>query len=160
MELWKPLKNYPGYEGSTEGRIRNVRTQRVLKPGVNKKGYPHVAIIDESNSKSRTVKVHTLISETFLGERNGLDVRHLDNDKLNNHVNNLYYSTRSETIKDAFVRGSKTPSHQIPIRVMETGRVYDSITACSVDTGCDPSDIRRCLNGKLKHVKGLHFEEL
>lgn len=158
MELWKPLKNFPGYEGSTEGRIRNIRTQHILSSTVDERGYPQVSIYRDK--KQRSVKVHKLIGEAFIGDRQGLDIRHRDNDRMNNRVDNLYLSTRSETINDAFERGTKIPSRQIPVKVIETGIVYDSIRACSRDTGCDPSEIRKYLDGRVGHVKGLHFEEL
>jgi len=35
----------------------------------------------------------------FVGERNGLDTRHLDDNKLNNTPKNLVYGTRSENTK-------------------------------------------------------------
>lgn len=158
MEEWKRLKNFPGYEGSTEGRIRNIRTQHIIKSSRDKKGYSQVSIFNDK--KQKTIRVHKLIGEAFLGDSNGLDIRHRDNNRANNRPDNLYFSTRKETINDAFERGSKIPSRQIPVRVLETGVVYDSIRACSRDTGCDPSEIRKQLDGRLRHVKGLHFEEV
>jgi hypothetical protein len=157
MEEWKRLKNFPDYEGSTEGRIRNIRTQHILSPMLDRRGYPQVSMY--LDKKQRTVRVHKLIGETFMDDRDGMDIRHRDNDRTNNRVDNLYLSTRKETINDAFRRGSKLPSRQIPIRVVETGIVYESLRACCRDTGCSPSEIRNYLNGKVKHVKGLHFEE-
>ncbi len=158
MEEWKPLKNFPDYEGSTEGRIRNIRTQHILSPILDIRGYPQVSIYHDK--KQRTVKVHKLIGDTYFDDRQGLDIRHRDNDRTNNRVSNLYLSTRKETINDAFVRGTKIPSRQISIRVLETGVVYESLRACGRDTGCSPSEIRRYLNGQTSHVKGLHFEEV
>ena len=38
MEIWKPLKNFPSYNGSTEGRIMNIRTQRIMRTYTNSKG--------------------------------------------------------------------------------------------------------------------------
>lgn len=158
MEEWKRLKNFPGYEGSTEGRIRNIRTQHILSPMLDRRGYPQVSIYRDK--KQRTVRVHKLIGDTYFENRQDMDIRHRDNDRTNNRLDNLYLSTRKETINDAFARGTKMPSRQIPIRVIETGAVYESLRACYRDTGCSPSEIRNYLNGKIKHVKGLHFEEL
>lgn len=156
MEIWKPLRNFPSYNGSSEGRIMNVRTQHILKPNTNTNGYAQVSLF--KNNKPITVRVHRLVAETFLGEHPGMDVRHRDGDRLNNRVENLYWTTRRETINDAFIRGTKKPSRQIRVRVLETGEVYESIRACSRDTGCDPSEIRKQLDGRIKHVKELHFE--
>ena len=156
MEVWKPLRNFPSYNGSSEGRIMNIQTQRIMKPNMNQKGYLQVCL--RKNNQQYTVRVHKLIAETFLGEHPGMDVRHKDLDKTNNRVNNLEWATRSETIQSAFDRGSKRPARCIPVRVVETGKEYYSIRECARDTGCWQSEICKCLSGKLAHVKGYHFE--
>ena len=158
MEIWKPLRNFPSYNGSSEGRIMNVRTQTILKPRIGTKGYEQVSLI--KNNKAYTVRVHRVIAETFLGEHPNMDVRHKDFDRTNNRVENLYWSTRRETVSSAFERGTKKPSRQISIRVLETGIVYDSLRACERATGCAETEISKYLAGKRSHVKGLHFERV
>lgn len=156
MEIWKPLKNFPSYNGSSEGRIMNIKTQRIMKTHTNEKGYVQVCL--RKNNQQYTVRVHKIIAETFLGEHPGMDVRHKDLDNSNNRVDNLEWCTRSETIQSAFDRGSKIPSRQVPVLVIETGEIYNSIRACARDLSCQQTDICKCLNGELKHVKGYHFE--
>ena len=156
MEIWKPLKNFPSYNGSTEGRIMNIRTQRILKTFVNSQGYELICL--RKNNKQYTVKVGRVIAETFLGEHPGMDVGYKNGDRLQNNISNLEWRTRQETIRDAFDRGTKVPSRQIAIRVIETGVTYSSIRACAKDLGCCQSDISRCLQGKSKQVDGYHFE--
>ena len=107
MEIWKPLRNFPSYNGSSEGRIMNVRTQKIQKPTLNKNGCLKVSLY--KNGKHYSVKVHRVIAETFLGEHPGMDVRHKDNDYRNNRVDNLEWCTRSEIIKDAYLKGTKKP---------------------------------------------------
>ena len=107
MELWKPLNNFPGYEGSTEGRIRNIRTQHIQKPRVNDKGYLKVDVY--KNKRRRNVKVSRLIAEAFHGSHPGMDVRYKDNDRSNVSADNLEWCTRSELIKDAYSKGTKKP---------------------------------------------------
>lgn len=63
MEIWKPLRNFPSYNGSTEGRIMNVKTQRIMKPFMNGKGYLQVCL--RKNNQQYTVKVSKVIAETF-----------------------------------------------------------------------------------------------
>lgn len=94
MEVWKPLRNFPSYNGSSEGRIMNIRTQRILKPTINEKGYYQVCL--RKNNVQYSVRVHRVIAETFLGENPGMDVRHKDDDRLNNNMDNLEWCTRSE----------------------------------------------------------------
>jgi hypothetical protein len=158
MEFWKPLRNFPSYNGSTEGRIMNVRTQHILKPYIGDKGYPQVSLC--KNNKTHTVRIGRVIADTFLGEHPDLDVRYRDNDRLNTRVENLYYSTRKETINDAFVRGTKKPSRGTAIRIVETGEEYRSASECAREIGCDRSAIFKCLAGTTPHVKGYHFERV
>lgn len=107
MEEWKQLKNFPGYEGSTEGRIRNIRTQKIQKPIANDKGYLKVDVY--KNKRRRNVKVSRLIAETFHGSHPGMDVRYKDSDRSNVSADNLEWCTRSELIKDAYSKGTKKP---------------------------------------------------
>lgn len=156
MEIWKPLKNFPSYNGSSEGRIMNIKTQRIMKPFTNADGYLQVCL--RKNNRQYTVKVGKVIAETFLGEHPGMDVTYKNGDRSDIDICNLEWCTRQEIIRRAFERGTKIPSQQIPVKVIETGKIYDSIRACARDLGCCQTDICRCLSGKTKQVKGYHFE--
>ena len=158
MEIWKPLKNFPSYDGSNEGRIRNVKTRRILKTFTDDKGYIKVCL--RKNNKQYTVRVAKVIAETFLGEHPGMDVRYKDSDKSNVRVENLYWSTRSETIQSAFVRGTKTPQHRTPVRVIETKDIFESVAECGRILGVDKSTIFKCLRGYQESIKGYHFERV
>ena len=96
MEIWKPIRNFPSYNASSEGRIMNVRTQRILKPTINEKGYFQVCL--RKNGRQYSVRVHRIIAETFLGENLDMEVRHKDDDRLNNNVENLEWCTRKEIV--------------------------------------------------------------
>lgn len=158
MEIWKPLKNFPSYNGSSEGRIMNIRTQRILKTFISTKGYVQVCL--RKNNRQYTVRVGKIIAETFLGEHPGMDVTYKDLDRTNVCVDNLEWCTRSETISRAFERGSKLPSRGTPIRVLETGETYRSASDCARDINCDRSEIFKCLAGKRDNIRGYHFERL
>lgn len=55
-ETWKPITGYVGlYEVSSEGRVRNVKTGKILKPINNGLGYLFVSLY-----KNRTEKKHYL----------------------------------------------------------------------------------------------------
>lgn len=107
MEVWKPLRNFPSYNGSSEGRIMNVRTQKIQKPTLNKNGCLKVSLY--KNRKRYSIRVRRVIAETFLGEHPGMDVRHKDGDHLNVRADNLEWCTRSELIKSAYRNGTKKP---------------------------------------------------
>lgn len=107
MEIWKPLHKYPGYEGSTEGRIKNVRTQKIQKPTQTENNCLKVSLY--KNGHRHTVKLHRVIAKTFLGDHPGMDVRHKDGDYTNNSVDNLEWCTRSDVVKSSYLKGNKKP---------------------------------------------------
>lgn len=122
IERWLPVAGYEGiYEVSDQGRVRSLdrvvngprgrkskRKGKVLKPCIEGFGYPTVGLCKEGIS--RTVRVHVLVAEAFLGPRpEGLEVRHLDDVKTNNVPANLAYGTASENRYDS-VRNGTHPS--------------------------------------------------
>lgn len=158
MEIWKPIRNFPGYKVSSEGKIMNVRTQHILTPVIDDNGYSKVTL--RKNGKQYNIRVRRLIADTFLGENKYLDVHNKNLDSTKICSDNLEYCSRSETISRAYKRGSKKVSNRIRIRVVETDDIFESISECSRKLGCDKSSISKFLSGKLNDVKGYHFEIL
>jgi len=118
MEVWKSIKKFDDqYEVSNKGRVRSkaaiiirsngrphTRVSKVLKPGTTERGYckgyygGSVCV----NKKMTTYKVHRLVAEAFCeGFSEGLEVNHIDGNKLNNNADNLEWVTRSENVKHA-----------------------------------------------------------
>jgi hypothetical protein len=99
-ETWKSIPSFPSYEASTLGRIRRsvggkgCRAGRIIVPSKSA-GYPAVRLSEAGTQ--RTVRVHSLVAETFLGRRPvGQEVSHLDGDRNNPQLANLVYESRSE----------------------------------------------------------------
>ena len=91
------FRDIPGYEGMYEvsnlGRVKNVETGRILKPGKDRYGYLKVVLC--KNGTRKTIKVHRLVALTFLPNPNNYpEVNHRDEDKTNNTVDNLEWCTR------------------------------------------------------------------
>jgi hypothetical protein len=105
QEQWRPVPGSPGYEVSDRGRVRSPRV--MLRQGPIGSG--HLAVQIPRNGKRRTVYVHALVLEAFIGPRpRGQECRHLDDDKTNNTVGNLRWGTRSENTLDK-VRNGRHP---------------------------------------------------
>lgn len=112
-EQWRPIPGWEGYyEVSDHGRVRSIkrayRTQnKILRPRPNKNGYLRVALCRDSKSYER--RVHQLVLETFVGKRPpGHVACHWDDDKSNNHIDNLRWGTHSDNMQDR-VRNGKHP---------------------------------------------------
>lgn len=103
MEIWKDIEGLEGcYQISNFGRVKSLERvaengrkvhERILKTRVNKKGYEYVCV--QKNKKRIAIKIHREVSKAFLpNPYNYLEVNHKDENKLNNHVNNLEWCDR------------------------------------------------------------------
>ncbi len=165
-EVWKDVydPNYSGYQASSQGRIRSFRdfhgnlreTPTILKLCVNKDGYYELTM--NSNDRDRkTFRVHRVIANTFLGEHPGMVVNHINGNKLDNRIENLEFVTAEQNSTLAAETGLyKT----MPVRIVETGEIFRSLKDCGNAINYHPSDISRCLSGKLESIQGLHFEQV
>ncbi len=134
-EAWVPV---PGYEGrwdvSSQGRVRSIPRRRTrggeLVLRVNKRGYLSVTLGREKH------EVHRLVALAFLGPRpEGMEVRHLDGERLNCRVDNLAYGTRSENNFDRVAHGrdhnaNKTHCPQWHAYTEENTRLYRGWRYC------------------------------
>lgn len=63
-EEWKRIKEYKGYSVSNSGKVRNNRTDKILKPTENNRGYLTVKPYRKINRI--TLNVHRLVAENFV----------------------------------------------------------------------------------------------
>lgn len=101
-ERWLAISDYVGsYEVSDEGRVRNVKTGRILKNNDTGDGYYNLTLY---NNGIRKVKlVHRLVGAAFLSNPLNLPcINHKDGDKINNVVGNIEWVTHSENSNHYF----------------------------------------------------------
>ncbi|MFU8688461.1 NUMOD4 domain-containing protein [Rossellomorea sp. FS2] len=100
---WRPLNNIVKcgefYEVSDCGNVRNLKTQKVLKPSQKKNGYLHVRLYNKGGSYDYLV--HRLVALAFLPTSGTLQVNHKDGNKSNNCMKNLEWVTPLENAKHA-----------------------------------------------------------
>ena len=100
-ERWKDVDGYPGYRVSNAGDVLTMKQKRnrLLRPGVQSKGFRTVLLYDGSSPK-RPVShnVSRLVADAFLRPpRDGqTEVVHLDGDKQNDAATNLRRMTPVE----------------------------------------------------------------
>src|SRR6266403_3139800 len=89
MENWHDIPNYLGYEASSEGRIRNKASGRVLKPWKQRRGYLVVGF-----RGNRRELVHRVVLMAFVGQcPKGQEACHRNQIKLDNRLENLRWDT-------------------------------------------------------------------
>ena len=94
-ENWRSVKLNLNYEVSDIGRVKNVKTGRILKPSVLNSGYYYVNL--SMKSKVNKHLVHRLVAGEFIENLNDrANVDHVDGVKTNNVVSNLWWATTSE----------------------------------------------------------------
>lgn len=101
----QPIKDYEGkYYVTSQGDVVNAKGD-TLKPTINKKiGYKTVSLWKNNKGSSKTI--HRLVALAYLPNPNNLpEVNHIDGNKLNNHVDNLEWVTRSENMIHAYSIG-------------------------------------------------------
>jgi hypothetical protein len=105
MENWKSIEGYEGlYEISDVGQVRSLDKiipypngskrlykGKIIKPAIHN-GYYAVTL--HKNGFKKTLKIHRLVATHFIPNPQNLPcVNHKDENKLNNHVENLEWCT-------------------------------------------------------------------
>jgi len=156
---WMPVIGFEeNYEVSNAGDIRNIQTGKILAKNTMGAGYYKADLWQ--NGKRKQTSIHRVVAESFLGFPDcAMEVNHKDGNKLNNHVSNLEWVTRSENEQHSReVLGNLCkPVKAICLKTGEV-RIYPSQTATARD-GFEPkcvSDI--CLKKDRYTHKGWAFE--
>lgn len=121
-EIWKDTTEFNGYECSTEGRIRNKTTYKLLSTSVCCSGYA------VSNIRGKNLKFHRIIAQTFLPNfQDKPTVEHKDDNKLNNRVYNLKWATHKEQQQYVKEKNSRKSQCGVKIGTSELNNLEDEI---------------------------------
>lgn len=171
------LYDYSGlYQVSNLGKVRSLHYCgkggiKVLKQNTTKGGYKTIPL--QKNNDKQCFLVHRLVATMFIDNPNNLpEVNHKDEDKTNNHINNLEWMSKQDNIIYGTARqrtGEKlkgrklSEQHKQKIKrskkviCIETGQIFDTCKEagewCGVKRGC----ITNCCRGRSKTAGGYHW---
>ena len=153
MEIWKGI--YAGYQISNKGRVRSLKSSRLLVQREHKKGYLQVHL--RVDGEDVMPKVHRLVAMAFIPNPYNLpQVNHIDGNKQNNRVENLEWCTNSQNQEHSYRVLLRIPS-QKPVVCVENNEVYHSAREASKRCGVDSSSITKCCKGTRQTTGGLHW---
>lgn len=157
MEIWKGINGYEGlYQVSNLGRVKSKR--KILKP-INGE-YLKVGL--SKNGVQKTLYIHRLVAETFLG-RSNLQVNHKDENKHNNYVDNLEWISFKENMNYGTKqdRESKTKTKYHINQYDKEGNLikqWFNLRDVVLNTKYKKENIRYCCIGKYKYAYGYKWE--
>jgi hypothetical protein len=98
-ETWKQINGFSNYFVSSNGRVKNTVSGRILKHHGNGNGYQRVDLC--KNGQKNKYTVHRLVLEMFLGPcPDGEEADHIDRIRDNNTVSNLRWVPRSKNSRN------------------------------------------------------------
>lgn len=102
------IKDY-NYTITKTGLIKNCKTKKKVTSYIATNGYVRVRL--QKNGERHNYALHRLVAETFIPNPNQYpEVNHIDGNKLNNHVSNLEWCTRSQNMKHVWATGLRKKS--------------------------------------------------
>lgn len=161
-EIWKQVKDFSNYLISNLGRVRNIKTNNLLRPSLTC-GYYKIRCCQ--NKKTKDFMIHKLVYETFSEDYSNdknMVIDHIDGNKLNNAYSNLRKITLSENVKSAYYN-TKTNSSCKKVGQYDLNNnlihTFQSARQAAEELGLDSSVISKVCRGvKYKTHGGFIFK--
>lgn len=160
-ENWKPVNGCEGvYEVSDQGRVKAVKTGRVLNPYLSGEGHLYADLCGHNRS------IHRMVYEAFFGViPSGYVVHHVNHNPTDNRASNLVCISRkqhcAEHPKSAEARrriGDAQRKRIAAIKDDAEERIFNSVTEAANAIGCARSTISNAAAGRQKTASGYKWK--
>jgi hypothetical protein len=156
MEHWVVLQEFPVYSVSSQGRLINGSTGRILSPSVTGSGYFQAHLYVKTLRFLRYV--HRLVVDAFYDvDIQNYQVNHIDGNKFNNFVGNLEVMTASQNSQHAYDIGLRVRPSMRSVRIVETGEIFECVADCARRLRRSESSVHVALRRKWL-TAGFHVE--
>lgn len=154
------MKDIKGYEGlyaiTSCGKVWSYRSNKFLKPKVNKSGYLQVSLY--KNYEVKNPYIHRLVAEAYIpNPENKPQINHLNEQKDCNWVKNLEWCTAKENNNYGTHNERMAKALSKTVRCLETNKVYESTIEAAKAFNVSASGIARACRNNSPCV-GYHFE--
>lgn len=148
-EVWKDVNGHEYYKISSFGRIKSIRTNKILKPLKTTTGYFQIQF--HNNGGLSQYRIHRLVAFAFIpNKQNKPFINHKNGVKTDNMVENLEWCTASENVIHAYNSGLN--KNVRPVSCFSNGvlvKTYQSARKAELD-GHSNQLISKCCSGLRK----------
>ena len=162
VETFVKIEGFDNYEVSNLGRVRNIKSGRVLKPRLDKDGYLVHGLYQ--NNKQNQLLLHRIIATAFIDNHEEKPcVNHIDENKLNNDLSNLEWCTvRENLVHGTRMKRIAEKNFKKVIQLDLNDNVlneFESIKQAGQETGVFATSISACCNGRIKSSGGFKWRK-
>ena len=155
MEIFKKIVGHEKYSVSTYGRIKNTKTNKILKTQKYRQTDYMCFIARDDTGKHKCHLIHRLVAQAFLPNPDNLpQVNHIDEDKTNNHVDNLEWCTAKQNCQHGTFGHRVAMSQPTRKPVLVDGVEFISLSAAAKHLKIGRQYIRKALKTGLTEYKG------
>lgn len=160
VETFVKIEGFENYEVSNLGKVRNIKSGRLLKPYLTKNGYLRHYL--HGHDKRKHLLLHRILATAFIDNPGKKpQVNHIDENKLNNDLSNLEWCTERENN----IHGTRTKraAEKLSRKVIQLDlndnvlNEFESMRQAERETGILVGNISSCCNGKTKSAGGYKW---